>query len=415
MDRAIEGKKGWNRWIKPVVLGVTGLLVIGLLIRNGSRSGLNVNKGRLIVQTVDTGDFKEFVPVSGEVLPVNTYYLDAVEGGIVDKVFVESGVQVSQNEPIIKLSNTSLELNYMTQQTQIMEQINNMSNTRISVEEQTLNLQEQLMQTDFELQKMEREYKVNKQLLQDSVIARNAFADIRDEYEHLVQKKALIEEKLHKDSILRKRQISQLEPSIDMMQRNLEYIDRALDNLIVKAPVDGQLTALRVLPGQSVNKGERIAQIDDMSAYKIRATIDEHYIDKLQPGLTATYREDGRDYELTIDKIYPEVDEGNFEVDMIFKIEAPEKLKRGQSLQMRVELSAARKALLLPKGAYYQQTGGKWVYVLSENGDKAFKREIKVGRQNPVYYELREGLQPGDRVITSSYKSFNERETLNLK
>lgn len=415
MDRKINIPWYRKRQMRWIGLGIGAALLIIWLITNGSRSTYAIEKESLIVRTVDSGYFQEYLPLTGEVWPIQTYYLDATEGGIVDTVYAENGQPIRKGEPIIKLTNTSLELNYMTQQTRIMEQINTMSNTRIQVEEQTLRLREQLLQTQFELAKMERTYMINEALLKDSVIAANDFKDIRDEYLYLIEKEQLIQEKMAKDSVLRIRQIRQLEPSIDMMQRNLDYIEDALRNLVVRAPVSGQLSSLRVLPGQSVERGERLAQIDDLSSFKIRAKVDQHYIDRVQEGMQATFETQGQVFDLQIVKVYPEVLQGRFEVDLEFLTDPPAHLKRGQTVTIRLALSDNAPALLLPKGAYYRQTGGQWVYVLNTDGDRAHRKPIVVGQQNPLHYQVLEGLAPGDKVIVSSYKGFENNDQLILQ
>ncbi|MEO0473636.1 MAG: efflux RND transporter periplasmic adaptor subunit [Bacteroidota bacterium] len=416
MDRKIE-KKAFN-WKTTGLYGGLAVVVVVLvsaLYRDAGTSRLNVEADRLRLDTVQTGVFQDFIPVNGTVQPIKTVFLDAVEGGRVEERFVEDGAMVKAGTAILRLSNPDLQLNYLNQEANIVAQINNIRNTSILMEQQSLNLKEQALDVEFQLDLMGKRVNRNKELFADNVIARVEFEDTEDEFEHLNRRKKLLANTLKKDSMFQSLQQDQMNASLNLMQQNLSIARLSLDNLMVKAPIDGQLSGMDAEIGELIQEGSRIAQIDNMNNWKVRVRVDEFYTSRVSIGQTGSVLHAGKLYPLEIKKIYPEVSNGNFEVDMIFTEDAPTTIKRGQNLSIKLELSGDKKALLLARGSYFLTTGGSWVYVLDPATNTAFKRNIKVGNQNPTYLEVLDGLQAGEIVIVSSYDSYAGKDQLVLK
>ncbi|MEM1216639.1 MAG: HlyD family efflux transporter periplasmic adaptor subunit [Bacteroidota bacterium] len=416
MDKKIE-KKTWTWQRLSLIAGV--LLIGGLLstaiYRDAGTSRLNVQTERLLLDTVQRGVFKEYITLFGVVEPIKTVYLDAIEGGRVEEVFVENGAMVQKGQQIMRLSNVDLELNVLNQEAQIVNQINDIRQTSILMDQQSLSLKEQALDVRFRLDLMEKRNARNQDLITDKVISQVEFEDTRDEYEHLLRRQKLLGNTIEKDSLFQVMQANQMETTLDLMKRNLSFARNSLSNLTITAPIDGQISSLDTEVGQLIQRANRIAQIDVLSTFKIRANIDEFYISRIFPQQEGTFQLDGTTYTLRIQKIYPEVTNGSFAVDLVFVGERPERIRRGQTISMKLSLSDDTQAMLLAKGGYYQSTGGNWVYVLDPSGTIARKRNITVGRQNPNHYELVEGLQPGEVVIVSSYENFGDKEELVLK
>jgi HlyD family secretion protein len=416
MDRKIEKKK-WT--IKKLATYGTGILLVLFIIYNfllgNSGSKLNVQKERLTISTVSRGPFQEFIPVTGNVVPIKTVYLDAVEGGRVELKFIEEGTLVTKGDKILKLDNTNLHLDIMYREAELFQQINNLRNTRLDMERTRLNLQTQIAQIDFDLRTKRRIYERNKELFQKNLISRFEYEQSLDEYNYLNKSKDLTIETHKQDSVFRIAQIRQLETSIKRMQGNLEIVKNKLENLVIKAPITGQLTSLNAEIGESKSLGERLGQIDVLDSFKVRVDIDEHYIARIEIGKHGSFEFAGKTYNLEIRKIYPEVLNGRFGVDMYFTDEVPQGIRRGQTLHIRLALGDLSEAVLLARGGFYQKTGGQWVYLIDDSGEDAIKHPIRLGRQNPQHFEVLEGLQPGQMVITSSYETFGENDKLVLK
>jgi len=415
MDRPIE-KKRWS------LKKVAGLFLIGVFIfasaygfikSRGSK--LNVDVERITIATVEKGPFQEFIPVIGTVLPIKTFYLDAMEGGRVEEVYIEAGSLVHEGDKILKLANTNLLLDIMYREAQLYEQSNNLRNTRLLMEQKRLNLRRELMELNYQIQKQGRIFKRSEILAEKNLISQQEYEQTKDEYEYLLKRKALALETQKQDSIFRQVQIKQLEASMKRMQTNLDLVREKLENLVIRAPISGQLTSLNAEIGESKSPGERLGRIDVLEGFKVRAAIDEHYIARIEIGRTGTFDLAGKSYKLIVRKIYPEVREGRFEVDMEFDGAFPQGIRRGQTLHIRLELGELSEAVLLPRGGFYQKTGGQWVYVLDKSGEFATKRPIRLGRQNPRVFEVLEGLEPGERVIISMYDSFGDMDKLILK
>ncbi len=416
MDKKLE-KKSWT-WQKIVLLAV-GVGAVGFfaftMYKDAGKSKLNVQAERLQTDTIHEGVFQEFIPVTGIVQPIKTVFIDAVEGGRIEEKFVEDGAMVRQGQSILRLSNPDLQLNYLNQEANTVSQINQIRNTSLLMEQQSLSLREQALDVDYQIDLFGKRTQRNAELYQGKVIARVDKEETEDQFEHLQRRKDMLAKTIAKDSLFHLLQQDQMNNSLDLMKRNLGIARQSLDNLIVKAPIDGQLSGLNSELGELINQGENIAQIDDLQNFKIRARIDEFYISRIFNEQQGSFLFDGKTYQLKIKKIYPQVANGAFEADLVFVGDTPKSIKRGQTLSIKLELSAEEKALLLARGSFYQKTGGNWIYVLAPGTNVARKRDIKLRRQNPNFYEVIEGLAPGDIVVTSSYDNFGDKDELILK
>ncbi len=416
MDRKIEKKPYYKRkkfWVSAAGGAAFLFLIIMILADTGSK--LNVEKDKITISTVHDGEFQEFIPVSGTVLPKTTYYLDAILGGTVEQKYVEEGAMLKKGDKILKLSNPNVQLGALQNEAATYQQINQARNTRLQIEQNSIALQTQLVDANFNYINSKQLYNREKIMWEKKLISQQEFEQYRDKYLHDEKQLKLTRENYAQDSVLRLSQVSQIASSIDRLQKNLELIRENIDNLTVKAPISGQLTSLNAETGQSKSPGDKLGQIDALDGFKVRADIDEFYIARVVRGLHATVEIDGQDFKLIIIKVYPEVKDGKFQVDMNFSGKVPDGIRRGQTLQIRLQLSERTKALLLARGGFYQKTGGQWVFVVNQSGDEAVKRSISLGRQNPDYFEVLSGLKPGDKVITSSYDNFGDVDKLVLK
>jgi HlyD family secretion protein len=415
MDRKIEKKKWPPKKIVGVSIVVIFFSTVAYSFIFGDRSSkLNVNAEKITIAAVAKGAFQEFIPVTGTVLPITTIYLDAIEGGRVETIFLEAGSFVTKGDKILKLANTNLQLDVMYREALSYEQINNARNTRLAIEQNSITVRTQLADVDYQVQRTQRAFERDSALAAKNLISPQDFKQTSDEYVYWLRRRDLARENARQDSILRANQIGQLDASVQRLQANLEMIKENLENLILKAPVTGQLTSLSAEIGQSKSPGQRLGQIDVLDGFKVRAPIDEHYIARTNIGLTGQFDFVGTSYKLVIKKVYPEVQDGRFEVDMEFDGKTPQGIRRGQTLQVRLELGDPAEAMLLPRGGFYQKTGGQWVYVVDKSGGFAVKRSIKLGRQNPEFFEVLEGLEPGEQVITSTYDNFGDIDKLVL-
>lgn len=416
VDRIIE-KKHWTP--KRIIMIAGGCIIAALVIYgaiNARRgTGLNVKSSRIRIATVTEGDFQEFIPVTGTVIPVNTYYLDAVEGGRVDTVYLEAGSYIVEGEKIIRLANTNLLMDVMYREAEIFQQSNNLRNTRLSMERHSLDIKREILDLQHRIRQQRRIVESNVTLARKKLISEREYQEAGDDLEYLERKLELTIETQSQDSIFRMAQINNLEASLARMQKNLEIVKKNMENLVIKAPVSGHLTTLNAEVGESKQRGERLGQIDILDGFKVRVPVDEHYITRVNTGQKGTFTLSGREFTLFISKIYPTVAEGHFNVDMAFRGEEPEDIRRGQTLRLRLELGDLSRAVLLPSGGFFQATGGRWVYVLNETGEEAIRRDVHLGRHNTEYYEVLEGIEPGERVIISSYNNYGNAERLILK
>lgn len=415
MDRQIQ-KKFWNTQ-RIAMIGGGALLAVFLVWQFAfadKRSKLNVEKDKLTISTVTQGDFDEFIVVTGVVLPLKTIRLDAIVGGYVKEKVVDGGNMVKQGQVILKLENQNLKLNFLQSETEASRLVNDLQNTRQRLKVEKFTIRQTLNDLDFQIDQAKDLYDRNKKLNNDKVIAESDFMKSKRDYEKLVKQREITLESSKYQEENAAMQIKQLEGTLERTQKNVQLWRETLENLVVKAPVGGLLSSIDVEVGSNINQGQNIGQIDDLNGFKMRVDIDEHYISRIFAGLGGSFEFNGKNFDLEITKIYPEVRNGRFQVDMVFAKGVPEGIKRGQSSPIRLELGKATKAVLIPVGGFFSDTGGNWVYVVDKSGKKASKRKITLGRKNPEYFEVLEGLQVGEQVITSSYENFGDNEVLSF-
>ncbi len=416
MDKKIE-KKTWTP--KRIAMIVGGVAILALFFYSfvfmDMRSMLNVDREKLTISTVQEDSFQEFIQVTGTVQPIQTIYLDAIEGGVVENIYRESGSMVERGDTILTLSNSDLRLQVLQQSSSIYDQINQTRNSRLNIEQNSLSLKERLAQAENQLEVAKSNFNRQKKLHEQDLIAEQDFLETKENYQYQKKRYNLIYESFKQDSIKSEQQLQQIDQSLDRMWRSLEAVQGILDRLVVTAPISGQLSTIELNLGQSISSGERIGQVDILDNYKIRVGIDEYHLSRITKGLQGSFEFNGEAHELKITKVYPVVENGQFQVDMEFVDEVPSGLTRGQTVRIRLELSDSSQALLLARGGFYQTTGGNWAYKISEDGEQAVRTNIQLGRQNPDYFEVLSGLEPGDKVITSSYDTFGDNEVLNLE
>ena len=416
MDKVIEKKKGWRLILSkkalPYWLGALVLaFVLYLVFRDISRA-YRVNPDTLTVSTVERGEFNDYIRVSGQVQPMTTIQLSPQEGGVVDRIIVEEGSTVRAGEPILILSNDKLDLEILNSEAELAEKENILRNTMIQMEQQKLSVKQDELTLSLDVKRNRRAYEQKKALYEEKLIAREEYLKAEEDYELSRQKYELVKERAIQDSLYRSVEIEQMQESLDNMRMNMGMIRNRKSNLTIKAPIDGELGLLDVVLGQSVASGMKIGQINSVGDYKVEAKIDEHYIDRVVPGLGASFERQGGDFAVSIRKVYPEVRDGKFQADFKFDGAQPDNIRTGQTYYLNLQLGQSEEGIIIPRGSFYQKTGGKWIFVLSSDGSKAVKREIRIGRQNPRYYEVLEGLEPGEKVITSSYDSFGDCDVL---
>ncbi len=416
MDVPIQKKKFSTQKL-GLIFGVIAIitLIVYVIIQTSGGSKLNIQKERISIHTVANAVFQENIPVNGIVLPITTIYLDALEGGRVEEKFVEDGAMLKQGEPILRLSNTDLELSLVNQETSVYNLLTQMQISQNAARQNTINRQNQFTDVENSLIEAKRVYDMNKNLHDKGVVARQDYESSKNLYEYQIERMKLAEQVLSEDSTSTKLEVNQATNSYARTQSALELMRKKVGDLVVRAPIDGQLTSLDAEIGQSITKGTRLGQVDVTSGYKVRVDIDEHYISRIYNGQTGTFSLNNKTYILVIKKVFTQVTSGRFQVDMKFEGDVPEGIRRGQNLQIRVALSAEKEALLVSKGGFFQKTGGNWIFKVSEDGTTAYKVNIRLGSQNTEYYEVIEGLNPGDKVVTSSYDSFGDTEELILK
>ena len=391
MDRVLEKKTGWRvaftKKALPWWLGALLLAFIIYLIARPNYKTLRVDRDTLTVSTAQFGEFNDYIRISGRVQPMTTIQLSPQEGGIVQTILIEEGSTVHAGDPILILSNDNLDLQILNSEAELAEKENILRNTQIQMEQQ-------------------------KALYEDKLIAKEDYLKAEEDYRLAQQKYELIRQRSKQDSLYRGTQIDRMEESLDNMLLNMQMIRKRKSNLIVKAPIDGELGLLDVVLGQSIASGTKIGQINSVGTYKVEAQIDEHYIDRVVEGLEATFERQGETFSTLIRKVYPEVRDGKFKADFKFDGEQPDNIRSGQTYYLNLQLGQPEEAVIIPRGTFYQKTGGKWIYVVNNEGTKAVKREIRIGRQNPQYYEVLEGLAPGEKVITSGYDTYGDSDVL---
>ena len=416
MDIQIEQKKGLKkRHLLFIIGGALLLTAIVWIIFGNHASKLNVEAKRVSIQSVARGEFNDYIRISGQVQPINTIQLSAIEGGMVEAKLVEEGAEVKQGEAIVRLSNSMLNLNILDSEAQLAEKQNFLRNTQVTMEQDKLTLKKEKLQLDLDVTRKQRKYEQYRKLYEESLASKEEYLQAKEDYEYAVNGRQLVIERQKQDSIYRSVQIDQMEESLHNMRQNLTLIRQRSENLIIKAPVDGQLGLLDVEIGQNIPTGGRIGQISVLSDYKIEAMIDEHYIDRVRAGLDATFERLDKNFELRVRKVFPEVRDKQFKTEFMFEGERPDNIRAGQTYYINLQLGQPVEAVLIPRGPFYQATGGQWIFVVASDGKKAVKRKITIGRQNPNYYEVTSGLEPGEKVITSSYDTFGTAEELMLK
>ncbi|MFC2158018.1 efflux RND transporter periplasmic adaptor subunit [Acidobacteriota bacterium] len=416
MDRQIKKKK-WpaKRIISIALVAAFVIIVLYVFLFKLNKSSLNVKKERITISTVTQGPFQEFIPIQGEVLPIDTYYVDAGEGGRVERIFIRAGTMVKKGDPIMMLENTDLLLTIMWREAELFQTQNNLRNTQLQLEQRTLSLSQDMAQIINQLQQRKKTYDRYKALLEDDLISLHQYELAEEEYNFWVKRKALTEESQKNDLESQSTQIRALEGNLRRMQENLGVVKRKQDNLTIRAMVAGHLTAMTAEIGQTLRPGEPIGQIDILSGFRVNALIDEYHIARVSEGKMGTYDFAGQTGRLKIVKKYPEVADGRFEVDMHFEGDDATGITRGLTLHIKLELSDVSEALLVPRGGFFQSTGGNWAYVVNADETLALKRDISIGRQNTEMFEVLSGLEPGEKVITSSYESFGNMDQLILK
>jgi HlyD family secretion protein len=416
VDRVIKKKKWSTKRILTIVI-VTGIIALaaGSYYMTSGKSKLNVDTERITISEVKKGPYKDAIPVNGIVLPITSIYLDATEGGRVEEKYVEDGAIMVKGQPILRLSNTNLQLSLVNQETSVYNLLTQMQISSNAAQQNTVTRLNQMTDVLSLLTEAERLYKLNKHLYEQKAIGLQEFKMSENNYNYLLQKQQLNKRILEQDSISNKQQVEQARQSYTGSQNALNVMRKKVGDLIVRAPLDGQLTSLDAEIGQTKREGDRLGQIDVLSGFKVRVDVDEHYLSRIMTGQTGDFTFANKSYKLKITKVYTQVTNGRFQVDMLFVGEVPQNIRRGQTLQILLALSDETTAILVPKGGFYQQTGGNWIFKVNESGTMAYKVDIQLGRQNPDFYEVLSGLQPGDKVVTSSYENYGTMQELVLK
>ena len=416
MDKIIEKKTGWRvaftKKALPYWLGALLAVFIVYLIARPNNKTLRVDKDTVTISTAVQGEFNDYIRISGRVQPMTTIQLSPQEGGIVEKILIEEGSPVKAGDAILVLTNDNLDMQILNAEADLAEKENIQRNTQISMEQQKLDVRQNVLEYGMQVERLKRAYEQQKALYEDKLIAKEDYLKAEEDYRLARQKYDLVRERAIQDSLYRSVQIDRMEESLESMLLNMQMIRRRKSNLIVKAPIDGELGLLDVVLGQNVASGTRIGQINSVGTYKVEAQIDEHYIDRVITGLEATFERQGETYSTRIRKVYPEVRDGKFKADFKFEGEQPDNIRSGQTYYLNLQLGQPEEAVIIPRGTFYQKTGGKWIYVVNKEGTKAVKREIRIGRQNPQYYEVLEGLGPGEQVITSGYETYGDSDVL---
>ncbi len=396
----------------PWWLGALLLVFVIYLIARPNNKTLRVDKDTVTISSAVKGEFNDYIRISGRVQPMTTIQLSPQEGGIVEKILIEEGSPVKAGDAILILNNDNLDLQILNSEAELAEKENILRNTQIQMEQQKLDVRQNVLEYGTNVERLRRAYEQQKALYEDKLIAKEEYLKAEEDYNLALQKYNLMTERSRQDSLYRGTQIDRMEESLENMQLNMSMIRRRKSNLIVKAPIDGELGLLDVVLGQSIAAGTKIGQINSVGLYKVEAQIDEHYIDRVVAGLEATFERQGETYSTVIRKVYPEVRDGKFKADFKFDGEQPDNIRSGQTYYLNLQLGQPEEAVIIPRGTFYQKTGGKWIYVVNKEGTKAVKREIRIGRQNPQYYEVLEGLEPGERVITSGYDTYGDSDVL---
>lgn len=416
MDKPIEKKKGIRGKHIAWIAGAIAFIVLMYMAFFAKRtSTFRVEKDKLIIETVTENVFNDYITVPGTVEPISTIFLDAQEGGRVEEILIEEGSMVSEGDIILKLSNPDLYLNILDSEAQVAEKENFLRNTQIAMEQDRLQIKRELLNLKYDIERKKRNYDQNRMLMHDSLISVEEFIRSKEDLDMAIQSEELFVERQKQDSVFRSVQVDNLKNNLDNMRKNLALVRDRMENLNVRATVDGQLGLLVPEIGQSISRGSNMGQINVLTSFKVTAQIDEHYIDRIRTGLTATLDRQGNAFNLTVRRVYPEVRNGTFKIDMVFTDTVPGNIRTGQTYYTSLQLGQPKTAILVPIGGFFQETGGQWIYVVDPSESYATRRDISTGRKNPKYYEVLEGLQPGEKVIISGYETFGNNEKLVFK
>ncbi len=416
MDRKIEKKRGLQSKHVPYIVG-GGLLValIGWMVFGDHSTTVRVASDGLTISKVTNEEFKDYVRLNGTVVPIQVVQISPEEGGIVMEKVAEEGSTVKKGDVIVRLSNSNLDLQILNAEAELAEKQNLLRNTQVAMQQDKLNNETEAATLGMDVERKRRAFEQNQRLYNEKLISRETYLQAKEDYELAQRKQELIGERLKKDDQYRSLQMDQMEDNLANMRRNVLLVRERKQKLEVRSAIDGELGLLDVELGQNITAGQKIGQINDLSDFKIQAEIDEHYIDRVRQGLQATFTRGDKTYQLAVRKVYPEVRQGRFRTDLVFRGERPDNIRSGQTYYLNLELGQSEQAILIPRGAFFQTTGGQWIFVLDKDGSRAYRRDIRIGRQNPQHYEVLEGLEPGEQVITSGYEAFKDYETLKIR
>ena len=415
MDRQIEKKSFLRRyaWYIAAAAALAALLV--WIVLGTTASTMTIDATDITISDVTRGKFDDYVRLNGQVLPIQVVQISPEEGGIVREKVVEEGTRVRKGDVILRLSNSSLDLQILNAEAELAEKQNLLRNTQVAMQQDRLNNRTEQATLDTDCDRKRRAYEQNARLYKERLISKEVYLQSREDYNLALRKQSLISQRLKQDSIYRHVQMAQMEDNLDNMRKNVLLVRDRKNKLEVRSAIDGELGLLDVELGQNIAAGQNIGQINDLSDFKVQAQIDEHYIDRVRPGLSASFSRDGKTYRLRVRKVYPEVRNGTFRTDFVFVGERPAQMRSGQTFYVELALGKSQQATLIPRGTFFQTTGGNWIFVLDKSGRKAYRRNISIARQNPQYYEVTDGLEPGERVITSGYEAFKDNEVLVIK
>ena len=415
MDRQIEKKSFFRRyaWYIAAAAALAALLV--WIVLGTTASTMTIDATDITISDVTRGKFDDYVRLNGQVLPIQVVQISPEEGGIVREKVVEEGTRVRKGDVILRLSNSNLDLQILNAEAELAEKQNLLRNTQVAMQQDRLNNRTEQATLDTDCDRKRRAYEQNARLYKDRLISKEVYLQSREDYKLARRKQSLISQRLKQDSLYRHVQMAQMEDNLDNMRKNVLLVRDRKNKLEVRSAIDGELGLLDVELGQNIAAGQNIGQINDLSDFKVQAQIDEHYIDRVRPGLSASFSRDGKTYRLRVRKVYPEVRNGTFRTDFVFVGERPAQMRSGQTYYVELALGKSQQATLIPRGTFFQTTGGNWIFVLDKSGRKAYRRNISIARQNPQYYEVTDGLEPGERVITSGYEAFKDNEVLVIK
>lgn len=415
MDRQIEKKSFFRRyaWYIAAAAALAALLV--WIVLGTTASTMTIDATDITISDVTRGKFDDYVRLNGQVLPIQVVQISPEEGGIVREKVVEEGTRVRKGDVILRLSNSNLDLQILNAEAELAEKQNLLRNTQVAMQQDRLNNRTEQATLDTDCDRKRRAYEQNARLYKERLISKEVYLQSREDYKLARRKQSLISQRLKQDSLYRHVQMAQMEDNLDNMRKNVLLVRDRKNKLEVRSAIDGELGLLDVELGQNIAAGQNIGQINDLSDFKVQAQIDEHYIDRVRPGLSASFSRDGKTYLLRVRKVYPEVRNGTFRTDFVFVGERPAQMRSGQTFYVELALGKSQQATLIPRGTFFQTTGGNWIFVLDKSGRKAYRRNISIARQNPQYYEVTDGLEPGERVITSGYEAFKDNEVLVIK